>query len=1057
MSQMKNPPQDANFHWQSIKDLKDSPEHRNQVFREFPKQASELPEGISRRDFLKLMGGSLALAGSTSCNFSIRKPAQSIFPYASQPEHLVPGQPTFYATAHNVGESVHALLAESYEGRPIKVEGNPEFSSNLGASSTIDQASVLGLYDPDRLQSTLQKGLSVPLILFKEFLQNVLIPLMRTNQGSDVGFLFPTVRSPVLSSLLDRVQAQYPKVRLYHYEPINLDYFAQASQLAYGSLALPIYDVEPADIIVSVGYDFLAQGPHHLAYTKHFAARRDPDHPKGMNRLYVFEDGFTPTGGKADHRFSIRRQDLVYVLCALFIEIYPRRASQFPSIPASVMSSIQSAAKRCYDILPMEVVQILRDDLLSHSGRSMVCVGPDLPAFVQLLGIWINHALYNSGKTLRYGKIWDSRMSGDSLASAQRLIQDIQSQKLLTLVSLDVDLFYQFPVDIRPQDVPLFPTLITLTDQPNATAKASDWVIPKKHYLESWGDAVDLDGSVALQQPLIQSLYPDAININELLSLFLGQDKSDFDLVRLHYKNKSSAHWRKDLHQGFSAPVYSLKTLSLKALSSASALGVSQYFTTLNPRVFPRVDAWELCFITDGKMHDGRYINNAWLQELPDPIIKVAWDNALHIGLSVAEQLGLKEGDLVLLTVGGRSIQVPVFPIPGRAKRSLALAIGYGQEHTGRIGQGSGKNANALRTMKEFHCATQKVTVEKLGKKYPLACVQHHFQMSPAKGWEARPFALETTLETYQKGFSALKQQAGFDKLTKVQDDHGQDIAFGSASLKSLWDEKVYDESVAPHQWGMSIDLSKCTACGACTLACSAENNIPIVGKQQMQQGREMHWIRMDRYFMGDDLDAPKMIVQPVACLHCENAPCEQVCPVAATVHSDEGTNDMVYNRCIGTRYCSNNCPYKVRRFNFFDYHQNHPQAEENVKKHLFDAPKKPAETISMQFNPDVSIRMRGVMEKCTYCMQRIRSAHVQSKVEGRGLIRDGEIQSACSQVCAAGAITFGNILDTSSAVFRQKQNIRNYDILGELNTKPRTSYLASVTNPHPVLAGMVL
>ncbi|MBI4875772.1 MAG: 4Fe-4S dicluster domain-containing protein [Acidobacteria bacterium] len=887
----------------------------------FPDGMLEL-SAASRRRILKLMGASFGLAGLTAC----RRPVEKILPAVKGVEDYIPGNPLYYATAAPVAGSVAGLLVETHDGRPTKIEGNPRHPSSGGAASAFAQAEILSLYDPDRSQAVLRGGEKSS---WEEFARAV-----REMRGK-VRFLSSRVASPSLASMRKIALEKFPGSAWVEYEPVSDREVLAGAQLAFGQPLQPHYHFDKAEAILALDADVLGLDAPSQAAIRAFSRRRGAS----SNRLYAAESQFSITGAMADHRLRMCSGDIA------------RFAQELPAGSHPIWK-----------------------DLAAHKGRSLVVAGPRQPAVVHALAHWLNAQLGNLGETVTF-----TAAPAPGLSIAE-LAQEMSRGEVGALVVLGGNPAYDAPADTNfAGGMKKVPLSIHLGLDLNETAKLASWHLPEAHFLEAWGDVRAADGTVSIQQPLIQPLYGGKTAV-EVVALLAGhRDQRAYDIVRGLWQ----AQWRKSLHEGI-----------VEGTRSAEVKPALKF----TPAPLPNRDrqgAVEITFHPSWSAWDGRYANHAWLQETPDPMTKLTWDNAALLSPATARSLGVETGDVIALERAGRRIEAAVMTMPGQADHSIALPLGYGRASVGRVGKGVGFNANPLRSSDAMWIASG-VKVTKTGRKRKLVTTQEHHSM------EGRPLVREGSVS---------------------QHEHGP-------KLFSLYEEHKYDQG---NQWGMVIDLNACIGCNACVVACQAENNIPVVGKEQVANGREMHWLRLDRYFTGPP-EEPRAVVQPVACAQCENAPCESVCPVAATTHSPEGLNDMAYNRCVGTRYCANNCPYKVRRFNFLDYH-----------KDLVEIGK-------MQFNPDVTVRMRGVMEKCTYCVQRIQEAKIHAKADGHRPLKDGEVVTACQQTCPAEAISFGNLLDPNSRVSKLRAADRNYALLGELNTKPRTTYLARLRNPNPEL-----
>ncbi|MDX2150953.1 MAG: TAT-variant-translocated molybdopterin oxidoreductase [Bryobacteraceae bacterium] len=971
-----SPNSEPRKYWRSLDELANTPKFRDWLHREFPESASELVDDKSRRTMLKLMAASFGLAGLTAC----RRPEQKILPQSKGIEDYIPGKPQFYATAYTQGGVASGLLVECHDGRPTKIEGNPRHGYSLGSASAFAQASLLNLYDPDRAKYPMKEGVRMKWDDFTVFAQPHFAGL---GQGQDLRFLVEPSSSPSLAAVKQHALSKYPGAKWIEYEPLNRDEAIAGAQIAFGQPLEVHHQFEKAEVILSLDFDFLGLDSPTILPVKQFSnARRVESKEDHMSRLYVVEPSYTVTGGMADHRLRSRAADVRTVAAELLKQLGGLTVLNGATTPHGRW--IAAAAK----------------DLKAHAGKSLVVAGPRQPAAVHALVALINQQLGNLGQTVTYTKVADGWRP--QLEQLKELAADLAAGRVKTLVILGGNPVYTAPTDLALADkFKQVPVSILLSEQDNETAAVVKWALPETHYLETWGDALAADGTPTVQQPMIEPLY-EGKSKSELLALLTGyKDKRPYDIVRNQWfaslpGDKEKA-WRKALHDGIveSAP----KAAPVSATPNAQK--VSEAFAALKPAG----QGTEVNFFASAGAYDGRFSNNAWMQEAPEPMTKLTWDNAALLSPATAKQLGVESGDLLEIAVGGAKTPMPALIQPGHADNSISISLGYGRTRVGRVGNGVGHNAGAVRTSDAFWFGSG--SVAKTGRKYPLSHTQEHFSM------EGRPIVREATLEHFHHHPDFAKHAVHVPKLF------------------SLYDEHTYEKGA---QWGMVIDLNTCIGCNACVVACQSENNIPVVGKDQVARGREMHWIRLDRYYSNDPND-PQVVTHPMACQQCESAPCEVVCPVAATVHSPEGLNEMAYNRCVGTRYCANNCPYKVRRFNFLEYHKDI------------------TEVGKMAHNPDVSVRMRGVMEKCNYCVQRIQEARIAAKADGRRPIRDGEVKTACMQTCPADAIVFGNINDPESRISKLRKQDANYGVLEELNTRPRTTYLAKLRNPNPELA----
>ncbi|MGQ0733762.1 MAG: TAT-variant-translocated molybdopterin oxidoreductase [Acidobacteriota bacterium] len=1009
-------------YWRSLEALADTPDFQQYLHREFPENATEWIDPVGRRSFLKLMGASLALAGvNAACT---AQPDELIVPYVRQPEEEIPGRPLFYATAMTLGGVATGLLVESHQGRPTKVEGNPDHPGSLGATDLYAQASVLTLYDPDRSRSIQQLGEIRPWSAFITAIRAGLSAQAAT-RGAGLRVLTETVASPTLAAQLNQVIVSYPAAKWIQWEPVPQDNRREGLRAALGQYRHPVYDLTRADTVLSLDADFLAsEGAANLVYARQFASRRRLDaQPDRLNRLYVAEPTPSVTGMNADHKIPLKASAVHAFAHAIAARLGIAGASG--SAPEGTEAYVQAIV----------------GDLQAHRGSSLVVAGEAQPPAVHALAHAMNEALGNVGATVSYLPTPES-VPSDQHAALRELVSDMNAGRVQMLLIVGE----ANPVQTAPADLNFADALSKVQTRYHSglfvdeTATQCHWHVPAAHYLEAWSDARTLDGTVSIVQPLIEPMYGGKSAHEIVQTLLERPERNGYDLVREYWMRQPQGAasmaqaapaapaaaptrtappapgapdapvvsltpeqraaaafektWRRWLHDGYIAGT-AFTGPAPAAQAAPTAPGVSA------PGPVP---AFEVNFRRDPTIYDGRFANNGWLQELPKPVTKLTWDNAAIIAPATGERLRVENGDLLEVRHDGRRLTVPVWISPGHAQDAVTIHLGYGRTRAGRVGNGTGVSGYVLRgsTAPWFGAAEVSVT----GDHHQLVSTQDHWAL------EGRNVVRSAPLDEFKAkpGFAKEMEHLKLDRPI------------------SLYPAREH----TGYQWGMAIDLNTCTGCTACVVACQAENNIPVVGKAMVARNREMHWLRIDRYYTGP-LDNPDTFQQPMPCQQCENAPCEVVCPVAATVHSDEGLNDMVYNRCVGTRYCSNNCPWKVRRFNFLLYSD-------------WTTP-----SLKLQRNPDVTVRSRGVMEKCTYCVQRINGARIQAKREDRE-IRDGEILTACQAVCPTNSIVFGNINDPASAVARLKASPRNYATLEELNTRPRTTYLAAVRNPHPSL-----
>jgi MoCo/4Fe-4S cofactor protein with predicted Tat translocation signal len=978
--------QKGSRYWRSLEEVAGTPEFEEYLHAEFPRLASAMNSSVSRRRFLQLMGASMALGGLAGCT---KQPAEKIVPYVKQPEGLIPGEPLYYATAMPLDGFGHGVIVTSNMGRPTKIEGNPDHPASLGATSVFAQASVLTLYDPDRSQMITNKGM---ISTWAKFINALDAPLTaeRSIKGSGLRILSETVTSPTLVSQIEELLRQYPNARWHQYMPLNYDNVRNGSQLAFGEMLSPRYSFDKADVIVSLDADFLMEGAESVRAMKDFSQRRRISSEKeSMNRLYVAEAAVTNTGSMADHRLAVRSGEIANLARSIAARLgVSEAAGGKPLTSSKVQAWTDSAAK----------------DLNHYRGSSIVIAGRHQPPIVHAIANALNDSLGNIGKTVFFNEPIEAHPE-IQLESLSELVKDMNNGSVNLLVILGGNPAYTAPSDLHFADALKKVDLsIRLGIYDDETSAASTWHIPETHYLESWGDIRSFDGTTSIIQPLIAPLYDGKSSYEILAELTNNSGAKTYDIVRNFWeqrvgKKNIEIFWANTLNNGIvDNTAVSPKNVRRTTIANLGSL-VDEASSAENSKP-------ELVLRPDPTIWDGQYSNNGWLQELAKPVTKLTWDNAALFAPAMAQRLSLDNGDLVELNAGGRTVKAPVWIVPGHADNSITLHFGYGRTKSGNIGTGIGANAYALQTSDHLSVVPG-ITVKNTGDHYELATTQNHHAM------EGRNQVRAATL----KDFIADR-----DFAKKIEESPSPD--------QTLYPKVNYEG----HAWGMSIDLNSCTGCNACVIACQSENNIPIVGKEQVLNMREMQWIRIDSYFAGD-LDNPEIYHQPVPCMQCENAPCELVCPVGATMHDSEGLNMMVYNRCIGTRYCSNNCPYKVRRFNFLEYNE----------------PKAP--TLKMLENPDVTVRSRGVMEKCSYCIQRINEVRIRAEEKNRE-IKDGEIRTACQAACPADAIVFGDINLKDSAVRKLKAEPRTYSLLAELNTKPRTTYLAKITNPNPELNG---
>ena len=1034
-------PAGGRAYWRSLDELADTPEFRQWMEREFPAGASELKDPISRRHFVKIMSSSFLLAGFglTGC----RRPEEKIYPFPKAPEQYVHGQSQFFATAMPGRRAALPLLVKSHEGRPIKVEGNPDCPGHNGGTDTFAQASLLDLYDADRATRFRASGREVSRESAMDHLAQLAARLSET-KGQGAWFLMEESSSPSLARIEGLLRQKFPEARWVSYEPVNLSpAFLEKARDRF-------YQLEKAKVIVSIDCDFIGSEEATWRNIAGFVDGRRLKAGQTPNRLYLVESLFTLTGVNADHRLRRTPSQVSAMAARLALEVIGAAGAN-----AALPAALRGAAEKLAAPGGADTAWIKEcaKDLLANRGSSLVLAGYRQPPVVHLLAQQLNAALGNAGQTVFYPETGGE----PNRQTLTDLHQALTAGQVENLVVVGANPVYNAPGELDwRQTQRRARNIVRLAYHEDETAAVCDWHFPGAHYLESWGDARTVNGTVVSVQPLIEPLFGGLTALEFLARVGGLTPNAPYDIVRETFRGFASsgdpeANWRKFLHLGFWEGTQWPMSAAGAAAAEGGALGKA--LEKVQAPAAPSRNLLEVVFYRDYRVDDGRYNNNGWLQELPDPITKLTWDNAVLISRKTARELELRNEQVVEVTIGNRNIKGPVWIQPGMADYTIGLALGYGRDKTGRVGRGSGFNAYWLRNaVDEFISSGGRI--RKTGERYPLSITQDHWSM------EGRPIIREANFEQYQK-------QPNFAQAMNMEEPPSNEPLYPNPF------DRIKAQGV--HQWGMSIDLTACVGCSACMMACQSENNIPIVGKEQVALGREMHWIRIDRYYTGNPaveknqkrptapdaqqqaelwIDDAEAVTQPMLCQHCESAPCESVCPVNATVHDEEGLNVMVYNRCVGTRYCSNNCPYKVRRFNYFDYNKR-------PLNHLYLGPlaRKPGDEydlLTLAKNPDVTVRMRGVMEKCTYCIQRIEQAKIAQKIKagasGDVEVRDGTFQTACQQACPARAIVFGNIKDPESAVSHAKSDSRTYKVLDFLRTKPRTTYLARVRNPNPAM-----
>ncbi|MDB6124981.1 MAG: hypothetical protein JWQ71_3974 [Pedosphaera sp.] len=972
-------------YWRSLEELAQTKDFQEMLHREFPSQASEFTDEVSRRNFLKLMGASLALAGLTACT---RQPMQQIVPYVRQPEEIVPGIPLYFATAMPFDGFGIGLLALSYEGHPTKIEGNPGHPTSLGATSVFQQAAILDLYDPDRSQAVTNAGEVSSWSLFLTTLINAL-EQQQSKRGAGLRILTETITSPTLASQLQNLLKKYPDAKWHQYQPTARNNAREGARMAFGEVVETRYYFNKARVILSLESDFLFSHPAGLRHTRQFTnGRRISKESTAMNRLYVVESTPTVTGSMADHRLPISSADVEGLARSLAQQVGVVMGSNVNASPADPHDKWIAAVAR---------------DLQNNRGASIVVAGEQQPPIVHALAHMMNQVLGNFGKTMDFTASAEAQPV-NQVQSLRELVQDMDAGRVDCLVMMGGNPVFAAPADFQfAERLSKVKLRIHLSPGQDETSAYCHWHIPESHFLEAWSDVRAFDGTASIIQPLIHPLY-DSRSAHELIEVMMLQPtRLGYDIVRDYWKSQIRGadfeqSWRRALHDG----VITGTELQARQVQIKMSEGVPK----ASNRQGDKFANLEVSFLPDPGIWDGRFANNGWLQEIPRPFSKLTWDNAALVSPALAERIHVTNGDVVELRYKGRSVRAPIWITPGQAESSVTLHFGYGRTRVGRVGEGTGFNAYALRTSDAMWFGPG-LEMIKTGERYLLASTQNNHNI------QGRDIVRSGTVEEFRTKPDFIHEE----EETPRRDD-------------TLYNPEEYKSN--DPAWGMVINLTTCIGCNACVVACQSENNIPVVGKDQVARGRDMLWIRVDQYFQGS-VDNPRVSNQPVPCMHCEHAPCELVCPVEATLHDHEGLNLQVYNRCVGTRYCSNNCPYKVRRFNFFSYNDYRDESLRPMR------------------NPNVTVRWRGVMEKCTYCIQRIAVTRITAKKEERR-IGGNEVMTACQQVCPAEAIVFGDINDPNSNVAKHKAQPLNYSMLGELNTRPRTTYLAKLTNPNPEL-----
>ena len=1005
MSPMKNT---GPTYWRSLDELAQTPEFKEAVQREFPGDDFDQLPPATRRQFLKVMGASLAMAGLTAC----RWPKEAIVPFAHRPDGRTPGVPEQFATAMELGGAALGMLVTSYDGRPIKAEGNPLHPDSLGALSAVAQAEILQLYDPDRSQRLLLRESGQEFVKTWNDFEGAIKE--RLAGGEDrVAVLSGHSSSPTRAALKSRFLAANPGARWFEYEPVSRDNEREGMRLAFGTVLRVQPHLESAAVVACIDADPLFAHPSALRLAREFAAARNPETGSGA-RLHVCESAYSLTGSRADHRLPVSSGRAPAILAQVAHLLVADHGLELPAAAASFAGLNGAHASQA----EAKFAERLAADLAAHQGHSVILVCPRQAPGVHALAAVLNDALGAVGEGITYSADLDPDRP-TTIAAISELADIMDSGAVETLLILGGNPVYDAPADLGfPGLLARVPMSVHLSLYDNETSRRCNWHLPRAHTLEGWGDGRAWDGTLTFRQPLIAPLFEGRTAIEVMALAVVGEPSSGYELVRttaseMYSGTDFDAFWQRALHDG--GVEGSVAEPVVPRWNPSFLVGAVDSFRSLLDAGEPSAERLELVLAPDNRIYDGRFANNGWLQELPDAITKITWDNALLLAPRTARDLGIKDGDVAAVDAGGTTVELPVYVVPGHAPNCATVALGYGRTAAGKVGNGVGVDTYALRTTGAPD-VLRGVTVRATGRTYQLATTQDHFAIDTI-GFNER-----------NRRVADLVREASLDAYLANPDIiHEHDH---HPPLISLWKDQEYEGE----QWGMSIDLNTCIGCNACIVACQSENNIPVVGREQVLNQREMHWIRLDRYFKTepgvapDEVEDAEVVFQPMTCVQCENAPCEQVCPVAATQHTTDGLNAMIYNRCVGTRYCSNNCPFKVRRFNFFNYHKDL------------------AETTKMLFNPEVTVRARGVMEKCTFCVQRIEAARITARNDNRPVV-DGEIMPACAQTCPTRAISFGNLNDESSEVTRKHEDHRAYATLAELNIRPRALYLARLRN----------
>ncbi|WP_290663966.1 MULTISPECIES: TAT-variant-translocated molybdopterin oxidoreductase [Ignavibacterium] len=973
---------------------------------------NESLSGISRRKFLALLGASAAFAGVACSDY---RDKGEIVPYNVKPEEIILGKPNFYASTCTACPNSCGILIKTREGRPIKVDGNPEHPVNRGKICAKGQANILNLYDPERIQQPLKKNSAgFDNIDWKKADSDIIAALSMAG-SKEISIVTHTISSPTFLKVLEDFKSKFPSTKVYSYELFNNSNRNSAWIKSYGSGNFPLIKWNEAKVIVALDSDFLGVEGNRIENSRLFAESRDVN-SKSFNRLYVIESSMTLTGINADYRMRLRPELQFAFVMSLMNELNKKGV-----ISTSLASGFSLSDFVEKNNLDKEKVNYLINDLIAYKGKSIIHAGDLLPENVHIAVNILNDLLGNKN-LYRNDSSPVNLINLASLDEIKELVGKISNGQIAAVIHLDCNPVYHFPSDLNYKNMlGKVPIVVTLTERMNETAQFSNYILPVNHNFESWGDAKNRTGVISLQQPVISPLH-NTRQKEAILLTWISSSPETFSETLYHdYLMK---HWETDIYPSLKSKI-EFKQLWFGALHDGFLL-TNESAQNVGNINLSSLDLNQASIDTKGitlilresyQVGDGRFANNGWLQELPHPVSRITWDNYAAISHNTAKSLNVENDDLVEVSVGGRKLTLPVFIQAGNADDTITIELGYGREFSGIVASGVGFNANQLLSSKpDFsNWVYSNASITKAAGKYSLASTQEHHAFDNPRTQDLhlkRHIIQEGTVSLYEK------------KPDFIQEHRPKE-------LESVYTPFQYNEM----KWGMAIDLNKCLGCGDCIVACNVENNVPVVGKDQVLKSREMQWLRIDRYYSGSP-DDPRVSVQPMLCQHCDQAPCENVCPVVATTHSPDGLNQMVYNRCVGTRYCSNNCPYKVRRFNFF-----------NFRDHFRDGYQE-SSLLTLMFNPEVTVRSRGVMEKCTFCVQRIEEARSEAARKGVP-IKGTDVKTACQEACPTNAIHFGDINGKDSEFYKYRTHELGYYVLEELNVRPNVTYIAKLRNIH--------